>query len=97
MQTENKPISSTKMYTLLALHLLRILIMAFFWICPLVFICLSVYCIFASEWIKSIIFATMCLCVYFSYPMINSWFEDGRLSFKNAVDEFYSINEDKIK
>lgn len=97
MQTETKKISSVKMYTLLAVHLFRIAIMAFFWICPLMFICLSAYCIFELEWIKSIIFATLCVCVYLSYPMINSWFEEGRLNFKKAVDDFYSINEDKIK
>lgn len=83
---QNNKISDARIYFISAIHTMRIAIMIFFAICPLLFTIISIYFIFNSEWIKAFVYGLIGVSAYFAYPSASSWFEQSRVKFKSEVD-----------
>lgn len=94
---ESKKISDGKIYFLSIIHIVRILIMTFFFICPVLFFFISAYLLFELEWIKAVVYSILGISIHFCYPIVLSWFEEGRTKFKNTVDEWSSQLDKSIK
>lgn len=97
MQTESNKISNARIYFLSFVHTVRICSMVFFLFSPLAFLGISVYCLFISEWIKALVYAILCVSIYFYYPTINVWFEEERMKFKKEVDEWSAQLDEEVK
>lgn len=87
--------SNIDIYFLCMVHILRIILVVFMWIAPIVFSVFSVVSAFNYEWVNMVKYISITLVNYFCYPSVLRWFEKERLDFKKTVD-IWSEHHEKL-